>query len=210
MPAKPNRRQTEVAQIIRELRSLRKQYKQRRKGRTTTTIETLRSRLKSLQNAESSTKRRRTGATKQTSFVQNSYNFTKAALEGEKTGALKDTKKEIEAHFRQGHSDHQRDESLGECSSRTSSSTSQYKSQETPRTKVHHGFSNVMGDAVRALTTTGISHIHTNLHPDKGKKIIMVELVVQWKERCEEAYHRTKLQYQDISTAKDGVHGFYQ
>lgn len=165
VPAKPNRRQREVAQIIRELRSLRKQYKQRRKGRTTTTIETLRSRLKSLQNAESSIKRRRTRATKQTSFVQNSYNFTKAALEGEKTGALKDTKKEIEEHFGQGHSDHQRDESLGEYSSRTSSSTSQYKSQETPRTKVHHGFSNVMGDAVRALTTTGISRRYPHQSP---------------------------------------------
>ena len=92
-PAKPNRRQREGAQIRRELRSLRKQYKQRRKGRTTTTIETLRSRLKSLQNAESSTKRRRTRATKQTSFVQNSYNFTKAALEGEKKGALGATEK---------------------------------------------------------------------------------------------------------------------
>lgn len=49
-------------------------------------------------------------------FVQNQYKFTKAALEGEKTGALRDTKKEKEEHLSQSHLDAQRDEPLGECS----------------------------------------------------------------------------------------------
>lgn len=47
--------------------------------------------------------------------------------------------------------------------------------------------------------------IHTNLRPDivlwsqEGKKIIMVELAVSLEERCEVAYQRKKLKYQDLA-----------
>lgn len=92
-PAKPNRRQREVAQKRRELRILRKQYREANTGEKEglqQLRETLRSRLKFLQNAKSSRKRR-TKAKKTSSFCSNK--FTKAALQGEKKGALGATEK---------------------------------------------------------------------------------------------------------------------
>lgn len=71
-PAKPNRRQREVAQKRRELRILRKQYREANTGEKEglqQLRETLRSRLKFLQNAKSSRKRR-TKAKKRAAFVQ--------------------------------------------------------------------------------------------------------------------------------------------
>ncbi|XP_065928284.1 uncharacterized protein [Magallana gigas] len=58
-------------------------------------------------------------------------------------------------------------------------------------------------DLVRRLVRPDV--VNNNLRPDivlwshEGKEIIMVELTVPWEERCEVAYQRKKIKYQDLA-----------
>lgn len=110
-----SRRQQEIKRLVLEMRQLRRQWKKasegEKEGITVLQLD-IKTRLASLRRAENLRKRRRKKEQTRTRFYKDPFKFLKTIFTKEKSGALKTTKADLEAHLKATHSDPRRYEHL--------------------------------------------------------------------------------------------------
>nr|XP_061785060.1 uncharacterized protein LOC133576095 [Nerophis lumbriciformis] len=116
--ARPNRRETKIAQLRKELKALKHQYKRASEEERPALSELrdiLKQKLISLRCAEGHRRRGRERARKRTAFIANPFGFTKQLLGQKRSGTLLCSEEEINQHLSNTYSDSRREEVLPPC-----------------------------------------------------------------------------------------------
>ncbi|XP_078665283.1 uncharacterized protein LOC144907786 [Branchiostoma floridae x Branchiostoma belcheri] len=111
-----NRREREIAVLIRRRRQLRKRWRkasQEEKAGLEVLWKEVRGKLESLRRAERLRRKRKRKAKERNQFFKNPYKFARNLLEEKKGGSLQISKEELELHLQETYSDPQRNAELG-------------------------------------------------------------------------------------------------
>ena len=113
-----NRRENEIRRCRNEMKYLERRYRQAPDEEIDgikQLQQMLREKIRRLRAAERTRRAKKERSRKRSQFIRDPYKFTKDLLGGERSGTLKSSKREVEHHLSEVHSDECKGLALGEC-----------------------------------------------------------------------------------------------